>query len=493
MTILSKKKIKKRLVISFIGRTDLNYIEPQGENISPILRLLAHLSCLEPKLSLHQTCLLLFDDDLDGKTDRYEFYQKLQQVLPQVGLDGLEVERRKIVLPEGPTDLNALYEIVWREIPTSGTQRNNEVIFHLSSGTPAMKFTLLLAANCLPLENVRMFETAIQNDVLEVYPPYVLAARGIHERARTKSLSKLSDRARRQLIPDTVFDDPHVKASFAAIHRAATNRKMPQRLLIKGPSGSGKWRASEQFAKWHGGEMIKWTEWSKEPEIGSAQTGTLLIRHLDTWPEKALQKLTNLSEKYSKIAIAATFRTDHTPAATLNTLTHDGLRGAIHIELPSLGARSDVVALSEALLRQLGLMDGKLKERLQHDLQTDLYPRNLHDLKSLLATAAAQSSGAHIDRLAYERSRQIKNANEVLAHAWEILVGLEFGPGRPKLDDILDIIRSAIARRIQAEGRSQKEIGKLLGLSQQTVSDILKKESDQFSQEIWIKQNNEKV
>jgi hypothetical protein len=471
---MAKSKINSRLVISFIGNTDLRYIDPVNGEMSPILRLLSLLPSLEPHVPAEQTRMILFDDR-PGNGERESFCKTLVAYLPEIGLTGLDIRRHPIHLPKGPTDLNALYETVWVAISPSERRRADEVIFHLSSGTPAMKLTLLLAANCLRLDKVRLFETSREQTVNEVRLPYVLASREVRERGRALGRLQLTKSARRQLLPDTVFDDPLVEAAYSALHKAATNRKVPQRLLVKGPVGSGKWRACEQFTRWRGQDTAQWLEPGDPPE--PPRDATLLIRHLDTWPQQALQRLALLSAERPDLAIAATFRSDLPPLAPLATLACDGLRGATHIELPALGARSDVVALGEALARQLGVPDGKLKERLQFDWLTDLYPRNLHDLKQLLATAAAHSQGAHPERGPYLQARQIRDAHTLFGEAWRILAGMDFGPGRYRLDNVLDVIRSAIVRRALADGRSQDEAGRLLGISQQTISTIIRQEA----------------
>ena len=465
-----------RLIVSFIGKTDLDYLQPQGENLSPIRRLLRGLSTLQPPIPPARTHLLLLDDDRAGRNDRARFCEALRSQLPGLGLEGLMLERRPVALPEGPTDLNALYENVWAAIPTSGTEQADEIVFHLTSGTPAMQFTLMLAANCLRLECVRLIETSREQGVREVRLPYVLATRErrLDERAHLKS--RLPEKAWRTLLPDTVLDDPPVQADYAALYKAATNRKLPQRLVVRGPAGSGKWHACRQFAIWCRGEVAQWLGPASQPEL--PEGATLLIHRLDTWPQPALQRLALLAAERPDCAIAATFRTDRTPAVPLAVLVRDGLRGAAHIELPALGSRSDVVALGEALARQLGALGGKVKERLQYELLTDLYPHNLHDLKSLLATAAARSPGAHPERAAYVQARQIRDTQAVLAEAHQILSGMDFGPNRHRLDNVLDVIRAVIVSRALAGGRSQDEAGELLGASQQTVSAIRHKRLD---------------
>ncbi len=461
---------RKRLIVSFIGNTDLKYLPPKGENTSPILRLLVGLpGGLQPD----RTRLLLFDEDRHGVTERQAFCEMLIKTLPELGLSGLTVDRHSITLPDGPTDLNALYENVWAAIPTSGPDRADEIVFHLTSGTPSMQLTLLLAANCLRLEKVRLIETSREQGVREVRPPYVLAARDIRLSERLRGKAQLPERARRTLLTNTVIEDPLVHAAYAALYKAATNQKLPQRLLVQGPVGSGKWQACQQFATWRRATMASWLKPEVSPEL--PEGATLLIHRLDTWPQQTLQQLARLSAERPDLAIAATFCTDRSPAVPLAVMVRDGLRGATHIVLPALGSRSDIVELGEALLRQLGTPDGKLKARLQYELLTDVYPHNLHDLKSLLATAGAHSPGLHPERAAYVQAREIRNTEALLAEACQILSGLDFGAGRHSLDDVLAVIRAAIVRRAKAEGRSLTEVGKWLGFSQQTASDILKK------------------
>lgn len=460
----------KRLIVSFIGNTDLKYLPPKGNDISPILRLLMGLpGGLQPS----RTRLLLFDEDRDGTRERRTFCEKLEQALPELGLGGLVIERHPITLPEGPTDLNALHENVWAAIPTSGPERADEIVFHLTSGTPSMQLTLLLAANCLRLDRVRLIETSREQGVREVRPPYILAARDARLNERARGGSGLPEKARGKLLSDTVIDDPVVHNAYAALYKAASNRKLPQRLLVQGPVGSGKWHACQQFAMWRGGIVAFWLKPESPPELPAG--ATLLIHRLDTWPQPTLQRLTVLAAERPDVAIAATFRTDRPPAVPLAVLTRDGLRGAAHITLPALGSRADVVEIGEALVRQLGVPDGKVKPRLQYELLTDIYPHNLHDLKSLLATAASHSPGLHPERSAYVQAREARNAEALLAEACQILIGMDFGPGRHRLDEVLAIVRAAIVRRAKADGRSLKKVGELLGFRQQTASDILAK------------------
>ncbi|MGH6829624.1 MAG: hypothetical protein ACREDG_00505, partial [Methylocella sp.] len=375
---MSGTRSHSRLIVSFIGNADIKGFppSPDGRECSPILRLLLGMSKFEPYIPPARTRLLLFDDR-PGETERRSFCERLQQALPALGLSELQLERRDIILPEGPTDLNALYEGVWAALPRTGLKSVDEVVFHITSGTYGMQLTLLLAAYCRPLDQWRLIETSREQGVREVRPPYVLAAREIHGRGALPN-AKLAKEARRLLLPDTVIDDPLVAARYVEIHKAAKNTRIPSRLLVRGPVGSGKWHACRQFARWRGAETAEWLNPGDAPDLPKG--ATLLIRHLDLWPEPTLRRLTLLAAERPDLAMAATFRTDLTPVAPLDVLAREGLRGAGQINLPALGSRTDVAALGEAVARRLGLPDGKLKERLHYEflyeLQTDVYPRN---------------------------------------------------------------------------------------------------------------------
>jgi len=459
----------KRLIVSFIGNTDLRFCPPKGDEQSPILRLLLALPEMTPAIPLKDTRLVLLDDDIPGKTERREFCERLKAVLTECGLADLDLELRSVELTD-PADLKTLYEEAWQALREAEVDRAGEVMFHLSSGTPAMQVTLLLAAHCLRLKGVRLIETSREKPVKEVRPPYVLAAREIRSENAARP-PVLPDSARRALLPDTVIDDPIVGSVYASLYKAALRNKVPCRLLLRGPSGSGKWHAGRQLARWRGAPMMEWVE----PGLGPApETGaTLLIRHLDAWPAEALAGLSHWAEQRADLAIAATWRTDRTPTAPRATRQDAGLPGAARLDLPALRMRGDEAALSEALARQLGLADGKLRERLHYDLLTDLYPRDLHELKSLLASADLLSPGKHPEAAAFRQVREIEETAALLEEAWWHL----HNPGnnrdkRPSLIEVLDVIRAAVVRRVRAEGRNQTKTADLLGYSQTTISEI---------------------
>jgi hypothetical protein len=477
----------ERLIVSFIGRQDvesfglreLRKAPVSSDDRSPILRLILGLAP-EGKCG-PGTRLMLFDDDPAGSDLRERFCSKLEEALPEFGLRGLAVERRRIALPSGPTDLNALFEVVWAALGFADAQRPKEVIFHLSSGTPAMQVTLLLAALCLPFETARLFETSRERGVVTVEPPYVLALR---EKLRPRSgrPPRLPEAARKLLLPNTVLDDPFANAAFAALHNAACARR-PARVLIQGPTGSGKWHAARQFAIWRKRPATEWLDDAPlaggEPPVEKG--AAVLVYRLDRWDARALERLGLWCATHRDAAVVGTWRTDVPPKAPLPAVARDGLKGAAHLHLPALGSRSDIVALAEALARQLGLWHAKIRERLQYELLTDVYPHNLHDLKSVLATAASLAGARrHPDRGVYRRAMETleaRDARALLQEACDTATALRFSRERT-VDDVLEAIKVAVARLAQAEGRTQKEIGQLLGCSQQAVSALLRRKLD---------------
>lgn len=480
-----------RLIVSFVGDRDLQALglrtaraseaPPVESDQSPILRLVNHLSAQGLCAPAH-TRLMLFDDDGPGQDTRQRFCHQLPQVLREIGLGGLPVERCPIKLQGGPTDLNGLYHGVWSAIP-KGSRQPDEIVFHLSSGTPAMQVTLLLAAHCLPIKNVRLYETSREQGTVEVTPPYVLAAREI-QRFRSRSRPNLGKKATDTLLPGTVIDDAVVAGAYAALHKAATRRSQSgfaPTLVIGGPSGSGKWHAARQFGHWRGGDVVQWLEPAPIWTEASTTPSTVLVRRLDSWPPEALARLSAWRLSWPQVAVAATWRTDVSAAAPLSVVARDGLQGAEHVLLPALSARSDIVALGKAIASLAGIWDGKLQERLQYELLTDIFPHNLHDLQSVLVTAANLSKGPHPERAAYIEARQVADAAEarsLLGEAFKTLVGLHFGVGRPTLDEVLDLVRAMVVRCAQAEGRTQADVAELLQCSQSTVSKVIQQPID---------------
>lgn len=468
----------RRLVVSFIGDTDLNCYRiggrsPRSEkDRSPLERLLVHLAALN-LCTPGQTALLLFDDR-PKSTDRAEWMEKLVKLLPEFGIRDLDVRLEPAPLAGGPNDFGSLYDIVFRRLPALGGREADEVIFNVTSGTWAMQSTLVLAACCLPsLRKTRLFESSTQRDVLEVTLPYVLFQR--ESRRELPGRPRLSPASRKALIPHTVVGDPEVETVFAMLARAAANRAA-QTLVIKGPGGSGKWRAAEQFGRWRASCQTETWLTSVLPPYPVPEGSTVLIWRLDAWQARDLDALATWRVQNPNVSVVATWRTDTPAAAPLQEVLRSALPGAAHATLPSLSARTDIVDLGEALAVQLGLMAGKVGQRLQCELAADIYANNLHDLKRALVLTDLNSKGMHPDRRGALRAIEMRNADDrepLLREIFDTIANLRFGPGRPglTLDGALDLVKQLIMQTALAQGRSQKETGELLGYEQSTISE----------------------
>jgi hypothetical protein len=451
----------------------VKFINPDGKDISPVVRLLMELNAIKPKVPAKQTLLVLFDDDKPGMTERADFCEKIETKLVGFGLDGLEVKRAKISIAR-PTDLHGLYVEVGESLRNLDVRSFGEVLFHVSSGTFHMQLTLILIASALPPEGVRLFQTSAHKDgsVQELHLPYVVAARADSSGHGRRARQGLEPGARRSLLENSVVEDAAIAEVYQALFKAATGRRGSPRILLFGPIGSGKWHACRQFAKWRKTPgVVVWDVGCVPGSRTIPDAATVLVHRLDRWPAEALPELATLSTERPDIAIAATFRTGGYSASRSAVLS-DGLPGAAHFHLPALDRRSDVIPLGRALARQNGIPDGKLHARLQHDWMTDVFPRGLHDLKTLVTTGALLSGSKHLERESYIRAAEGLAARDVLADAWAILDELTFPPGL-SFDQVHEDIRRAVYVLACERAGSQTAAEALIGTPQQTISRVL--------------------
>jgi hypothetical protein len=467
------------LIVSFIGNADLESAgllkrgggaAPRERGEGPVRHVLHHLFSGTGALDPARTGMMLFDDNpSDGM--RREFVAMLKRDSPALGLGALGIDRVPIELPDGPTDLDALYRAVWAKIPR-GEHRPDHVLFNLSPGTPAMYATLLLAAHCLlPREAVRLYESARDGKVAQLNPPYVIATREI-KGERSRPMRRIPAQARVTLLEHTVIDDPQVEAAYSVLYNCAVrvkHAKSAPTILLMGPVGSGKRHAALQFAAWSGGRVAEW----RDPAAQAPDdTQIVLVPHLDAWPATALAKLSAWRINNPAIAVAGTFRTDLNPAAGLPGIARDGLLHAEIVYLPALSARMDIERIAEELAKQDGIWTGKIRERLNYEFLTDIYPQGLWDLKALLAGAADRSSSRHPEEAAYAEAGQTRDAGAALAlllEGYRTLAGLKFGKGRPGVEEVLRAMRTAVVRYACAQGRNQQAAAELLGCSRSAI------------------------
>lgn len=485
-------KKHRTLIVSFIGNTDLECSQkrnaPLRENMEqtdtrklpedgPIFKLL--LAQGDPQLfelntRESETTLLLFDDDKPGKTERKEFCDNLTEILKQNGLS-VEIERAAIAMPKGPTDLDALYGAIGKNIPTSGSDKPDQVIFHISSGTPAMKFSLLLASFYLPLKSSCLVETSRERGVKKVNPPFILAAKA-KDRSEKAKQQKLPEKILNNLPSHTVIDDSSVHHKYATLYNYVSKKKKEKkRILVTGATGTGKWHACHQACQWveDGKSVVQWTE-GAQPEV-TDETAILMIKHLDSFSSTALEQLNSLASERETLIIMATYRTDNwlqSPGTLAKNRAAMG--GACIIELPSLAMRDDIIRLAEALAKKHGIASGKIKERLQLDLLNAVFPNNLHDLESLLITADAASNTKHPETGAVTNEIILNQSNNAMKDIFRKLNTMEFHEDA-NLPELLNDLKECVIRKAYTIFKTQDAVAKKIGISQTQVYEILKK------------------
>lgn len=463
----------RRLIVSFIGNTDIDFITPTPPNFSPILRLLNDLESIRPIISPADTKLVLLNDDKPGVTARASFVETLKSRLPELRLDGLEVSSLKFEV-ERPTDLEGLYEELRKSLTKIGVRGFKDVIFHITSGTPHMMATLLIYSRNLPRNKVRLYQTSPNQEVSvrEVHLPYVLASRDDTRWTTGWAGKRLTEGARRELIDDTVVDDAEVEDAYAALHDLAGGRPRQSRLLLFGPAGSGKWHAVQQFARWRSGPDIAVHEPGKVPaDDAIPKDATLRVHRLDRWAETDMIALTVLKDRRPDVFVAATFRTGQYTASRSAVLI-DGLPGAVHLELPPLHRRTDVIQLGEAFAIRAGMSAGWLHTRLQQDLLAYRFLRGLHDLETLVTTGALLGDSKHPDRKAYLRVSDALTARDVLDDAWSRFEELRFEKDLTLIDVCSDVQVAALNLGL-SRCKGQTELKTHTFVSQQSISRII--------------------
>lgn len=503
MSPKSKHAQRRRLIVSFIGNTDVDYIDRRDDSPdqSPIYRLLRFLS-LDPNGRAVKNALLLFIDPLRGdeKSERAQkrsrFVATLKEKLKGLGLGDMEIKPVELQIA-GVTDRDGLYNEVWSKIPRSQEDAYDDYVFHLSSGALAMQTTLMLAATCMRFPSTPiLYETWNKpgKEVERATLPYLLALRDsnrLYQKAGLKLDSGVKDALTKNEI---IVDDPIAEHCYAELWRAATGKKAREkkgadtaprtapRVLITGPVGCGKRRAAEQFAAWRQEAIVGPTPgashgakhaWNRADDLAKpVQDGdTVLLPRIDQWSSREIHSLNAWMLNHPQVALVATWAETVEATWRPDRVMIDVLPGAMRVALPSLSTRDDISELAASLARQMSIPNCKLHEQFQHFFLEGAFPRNLHSLRTWIAKASANSSGIHPDQRGAQRAAESLDAEQALQTmrlAFEKLVALDFGPNE-KLRDILQSIESAFLTRALV-GRTQGEVGAKFGVAQSSVS-----------------------
>ena len=459
----------RRLIVSFLGLTDLKFwpvSEADPDDQSPLYRLLDRL-LHRPSVPLHDTKLLIFHEGAQKWT---ELVKQIETDIEELGWHEIGFEAVELTLPEGPTDLDALYAGTWKKIRDSVHRRTREEIFNITSGTPAMQACLILAADCLKLNKPRRFQMSRWKGVEEIQLPWAIAYRPRATPRGPQGRTKLPDAARKNLLPDTILADPIVENELAALYEAATitPRAAPVRVLLRGPCGSGKWTAARQFAQWRGGEVSEWHDPDHAPEV--AENGCLLVHRLDAWTADQMRTLGTLAKKREDIAIAATFRTNMGRVVLDLPRARENLPGVRQFTLPLPNERDDFITLACALAKKHGYLDGMLHERLGYPLYQGV-PHGLTGLEALLTSAGSHSPGVHPDQTAVSEELAVLQAEDVLTECIERIAAAAYSSERTLPDILADVEKAAVLLALQG-GRAKSELEARIGIGRRKLTDI---------------------
>lgn len=473
------------LLVSFIGDRDLDLFglpgksartrEPQPNERSPLLRVVDDL--IERNLFAAGSSILLLDDrepkgDSRGRTYAAMLEQYVAQLL---NVDAVCVNPHPLDIAD-PTDLDRLHKKVVEVMKSYATEQS-DVLINLTSGTPAMHTTLVLAASYLPLKRPRFFKSSQFDDVNEIQLPYMVYVKRRIEvdrapnrnvRAALRNVDPLAGIRWPAL---TVRSDPAVAMILAAIARA---RCKPLPILVAGPTGSGKTRAALTGA-FNAGLEPREIDAQCEAHLPSSLDANrpgkrvnLIIKHLECASESLLRDIGSALDAQPDVCWSATVRTDH-PALGIDSPLHAEIRHRLstggEFVLPSPSQRTDIVEVAESMFEELGQWPSKVKERFQYDLATAALPDGFHTLRRLVAAAAALSPTRHTSEKAFrtaEKQAEALRAAHVLQRATAALCA--GGWGLP-VTDLLKVVEHATLLVAEAANHTQDQLSGQLGYS----------------------------
>lgn len=466
------RKRRRRRAVSFVGNNDLRAAgvlaggHPLRENdLGPIWRFVSRQ--IDVGELGNGDCILLLDDR-PGSGEREKFASWLGQRIALAGC-AIDVVRLSLTLEGKPTHLSALFAEAFRQIPE---ESGYETQFLLSPGTPAMYATLVLAAEYLRLTRPRLFESSLEEGVVEVMLPYEIGLRPRQRSWRAPNAQRRPVGRLPGLLPDTVLNDAGIRATYEALHQQAT---LPGRwaMLLYGPSGSGKTHAARQLALWRGCDSPRVLSAESPPEPHSLdRANTVIVRDLHNagvqWP--AWRRLICDLPDTQFVFL---WRVQAGSGQDIDRAVQAGLAAGGVLRIPGLAERDDRMALVESFARRAGKWDGKAKERCQYALMKHDLARNLHELEAWMSLVAAHSDGPHPSEIAVERAtRQLHGvqAQALLARLAQAIADQSF-VGRLPLDTLLKCAEALSVMVQEASGDAQEVIAARFGIKRTTLFD----------------------
>ncbi len=397
---------RPRRIITFIGNSDLrsagisaSKLPPRENDEGPIWRFVKHQFDKGEMETPGSLILLLDDKPDDGRRATYANWlgNKIASVPKSVAVDRILLE-----LGNKPTNLNLLFRETFKQIPPE--EDNHETHLLVSPGTPAMYATLVLAAEFLKMKGPRVFESSIEEGVVEIHLPYDIGLRPHQRSRRAPNTRGRPGTFLRELLPDTVLDDTGTRAIYEALYRSMQNSTR-RGILLYGAAGSGKTHAARQVAHWLGCNNptnVDALPLPRASDLGDCET--VIVRNLQS-TNSALDGWKGLMAALPQTQFVFLWRTD---AADLDAgpdqAVQAGLAPGGSYRMPSLAEREDQITLVEAFARRANKWSGKVRERFQYTLMKHDAARNLHELETWVELAAAYSDGSHISGVAVDRA-----------------------------------------------------------------------------------------
>lgn len=492
--------VKKGCIITFIGNTDLKYYRGNDvDNMSPIDRFFEE-GFLERHKEVDWTLLLLNDKPgeeqvCDKKNEgreslsRNEFIERIaddyKNDYPNLVVKGVPIHSVK----HNPSDHQALFDEVWGAIPHKGKHAPDEYAFILTSGTPAMISTLLLASCSLTSKKTSAFQVDKHKGIEEVILPYKLALkRDSKKRPPDLFFEKEIELRKKQI----VIYDSVVKLAYIDLFLSLSTVKkgvMP-RVMIAGAVGTGKTTAANILLDWLRG-LCKSNSLDFELiEISSSKSDVferfildepdknkrILIKAngFDEWSgsdrERFLDKCTTLSDNVGVLITGRSELLDHS-GIDLKKILGDG---QVNIYLPKIEERSDIFDLVLVHAQQRAYTLGKLYERSNYSLFTKKeFSRGCYTLFELVDQAYKRSPSIHIQDNIMESISDEPEARRILHESISRVYNKDYS--QYKLEKVLSMIKASSCMLAVIETKNQDEAGILLGgHSKQFVSDNCK-------------------
>lgn len=473
--------LKRTLIVSFLGETDLRiaglvsdkgrqYSEPDEQ--PPLFRVVGEL--VARNLFGKDDAILILDDRAPKGDGRgREFCALLAQtVAALLAVPKVRVEAQPIAIGN-PTDLDGLHREAVAAIKPFADD-NTQVIFNLTSGTPAMHTTLVLAGSHLSLGCPRFFESSRERRVVEVTLPYMVYVRRRIELERTpnrrarQAAGTRNPLAGLKLPPLTAVGDAAVAKLLGAIARARC-RESP--IVIAGVTGSAKAYVAEAAAQNAGLRVVAVDAELAEglPDEVRAMAAdaavNVVVRHLEAAGDGLLCEIGQALDGRRGGRWTATVRTDRPPRVPERfRALRLRLASGGEFLMPPPNLRTDIVELAEHMFTEAGQWPTKVKERFQYELGSAMLADGLHGLRRWVSGSASLAPTRHTDEAAFRAARrQLAGvaASEVLQHAAAALAG--GGCAGFPVARLVQVAEHAALLIAEAGSRTQEELATSLG------------------------------